>query len=46
MTRGRAAVVAFTQNVDDLVRIISLRKASRYESEQYAKALQNELEEN
>ena len=43
MIRHRVAVVVFTE-IGRTVRIISLRKATRNEREQYEKALQNELE--
>jgi hypothetical protein len=43
-TRGRTAVVVFTERGPETVRIISLRKATRRESKQYEKAVQNQLE--
>jgi uncharacterized DUF497 family protein len=42
--RGRVAVVAFVERSPECMRIISLRKASRKEQQQYAKAIQDELE--
>jgi uncharacterized DUF497 family protein len=42
--RGRAAVVSFAERGPDVIRIISLRKASRYERTQYEKTIQNQLE--
>ena len=42
--RGRTAVVAFTQRGPETMRIISLRKATRHEREEYEKAVQDELE--
>jgi uncharacterized protein len=42
--RGRAAHVVFTETDSQTIRIISLRKASRRESEQYEKAIQDRLE--
>jgi uncharacterized DUF497 family protein len=44
MIRGRTAVVVFAERGPDTIRIISLRKANRYEREQFAKALQDGLE--
>jgi len=41
---GRVAVVAFAQLEPSTIRIISLRKANRNESRQYAKAIEDELE--
>jgi len=46
MIQGRVAFVAFAQPSDDIIRIISLRKADREEREQYEKALQDRLEAN
>ena len=40
----RTAYVVFTERGPDTIRIISLRKASRRESEQYEKAIQDRLE--
>jgi uncharacterized DUF497 family protein len=42
--RGRTVHVVFTEPVPETIRIISLRKASRRESEQYEKAVQDRLE--
>jgi uncharacterized DUF497 family protein len=42
--RGRAVHVVFTETGPQTIRIISLRKASRRESEQYEKAIQDGLE--
>jgi uncharacterized DUF497 family protein len=42
--RGRNVHVVFTEPGPDTIRIISLRKASRRESEQYEKAIQDRLE--
>lgn len=42
--RGRIAYVVFTVPSPEAIRIISLRKASRRESEQYEKAIQDRLE--
>lgn len=42
--RGRSAVVVFTDRGPETIRIISLRKATRRESKQYEKAIENELE--
>lgn len=46
MTRGRIAVIVFTENVPGTVRVISLRKADHEDREQYEKALQDGLETN
>jgi uncharacterized DUF497 family protein len=43
MIGGRTAYVVFTERGPDTIRIISLRKASRRESEQYQKAIQDRL---
>jgi uncharacterized DUF497 family protein len=43
--RGRIAQLVFTERERDTIRIISLRKATRRESENYQKAIQNRLEE-
>jgi len=43
-TRGRTAVVVFTERGPETIRIISLRKATRRESKQYKKAIQDQLE--
>ena len=42
--RGRTACVVFSEPGPDAIRIISLRKASRRESRQYQKAVQDRLE--
>lgn len=42
--RGRTAYVVFTEPDPGTIRIISLRKASRRESEQYEKAIEDRLE--
>jgi uncharacterized protein len=42
--RGRTTHVVFTEPVPETVRIISLRKATRRENEQYEKAIQDRLE--
>jgi uncharacterized DUF497 family protein len=42
--RGRTAVVVFTERGPTTIRIISLRKATRRESKQYEKAVENQLE--
>jgi hypothetical protein len=42
--RGRIAHVVFTEPSPQAVRIISLRKASRYESKQYENEIQDRLE--
>jgi uncharacterized protein len=44
MIRGRTAHVVFTERDLEVIRIISLRKATRRESEQYEKAIQDRLE--
>ena len=43
-TRGRTAVVVFIERGPETIRIISLRKATRRESRQYEKAIQDQLE--
>ena len=42
--RGRTAHVVFTDRGPETIRIISLRKATRREVEQYEKAIQDRLE--
>jgi len=42
--RGRTTVVVFTERGPEPIRIISLRKATRRESKQYKKAIQDQLE--
>jgi len=44
MVRGRVASVAFAMHGEDTIRVISLRKASREEREEFEKAIQNGLE--
>ncbi len=44
MIRGRVVYVAFAEHGPDVIRIISLRKASRRESKEYEKAIQDRLE--
>jgi hypothetical protein len=43
-TRGPVAVVAFAQPTPELLRIISLRKATSRESKEYERAIKDELE--
>jgi uncharacterized DUF497 family protein len=45
MIRGHTVQVVFAERDPDTIRIISLRKATRRESEQYEKAIQDRLEE-
>jgi uncharacterized protein len=42
--RGRTTVVVFTEREPETIRIISLRKATRRESKQYKKAVEDQLE--
>jgi uncharacterized protein len=44
--RGRVTHVVFAEREPDTIRIISLRKATKRESEQYEKAIQDRLEAN
>ena len=44
VTRGRIAVMVFTEREPGMIRIISLRKADYEDRKQYEKALQNGLE--
>jgi uncharacterized DUF497 family protein len=44
MIRGRIAHVVFTERVPEIIRIISLRKATRRETKQYEKTIQDRLE--
>jgi uncharacterized DUF497 family protein len=44
--RGRIAQVVFAELDEDTIRIISLRKATKRESRQYEKAIQDRLEAN
>jgi uncharacterized DUF497 family protein len=45
MIRGRVPHVVFTERDQETIRILSLRKATRRESNQYEKAIQDRLEE-
>src|ERR1700722_3388427 len=45
MTRGRIAHVVFAAPNPKTIRIISLRKATSYESQEYQKAIAHKLEE-
>jgi hypothetical protein len=42
--RGRTAVVVFVERSPEVIRIISLRKATSRERERYEKAVQDELD--
>jgi uncharacterized protein len=44
MIRGRPAHVVFTERPPEIIRIISLRKATRREQKQYEEAIQDRLE--
>ena len=44
MIRGRTAYVVFAERGPEAIRIISLRKATRRESKEYQKAIQDRLE--
>jgi len=44
MIRGRPANVVFTERPPEIIRIISLRKATRREQKQYQEAIQDRLE--
>jgi len=46
MIQGRIALVVFAERPQNIIRIISLRKADHEEREQYEKAIQDGLEEN
>jgi uncharacterized DUF497 family protein len=46
ITNGRVAFVAFTEEPEDTIRIISLRKATHEERKEYEKGLPNGLETN
>jgi uncharacterized protein len=46
MTRGRTAVVIFTERSSEIIRIISLRKANHEERKEYEETIANGLEEN
>jgi uncharacterized protein len=43
-TRGRIAVVVFTERGSETIRVISLRKATRRERKEYEKAVEHQLE--
>lgn len=45
MTKGRVAFVAFTVDSHETIRIISLRKATNEERQDYETAIHNRLEE-
>jgi uncharacterized protein len=42
--RGRTAHAAFTERNSEIIRIISLRRTTRRENEQYEKAIQDRME--
>jgi len=44
LIRGRCVVMAFAEQADGTIRIISLRKATRYERKEYEKTIQDGLE--
>ena len=44
MIRGHPAHVVFTERPPEIIRIISLRKATRREQKQYEEAIQDRLE--
>jgi len=44
MIRGRTAYVVFAERGPEIIRIISLRKASRRECKEYEKTIQDRLE--
>jgi uncharacterized DUF497 family protein len=44
LIHGRVTHIVFTEREGDVIRIISLRKATRREREQYEKAIQDRLE--
>jgi uncharacterized DUF497 family protein len=44
MIRGRIAYVVFAERGADVIRVISLRKASRRECKEYEQEIQNRLE--
>jgi len=46
MTKGRVAFVAFSVESHETIRIISLRKASNEERQEYETAIKDELEAN
>ena len=41
--KDRVMVIIFTEPYPDVIRVISLRKASKYEQEKFEKALRNRL---
>ncbi len=43
MLRGRVVVAAFTERGEETVRIISVRKALKHESERYEQVLRDQL---
>jgi uncharacterized protein len=43
MLQGRVVVLVYTERASDMVRILSLRKATRYERTQYDRFLQDRL---
>ena len=45
LIHGRITHVVFAERGPDTIRIISLRKATKHEREQYEKAIQDRLEE-
>jgi len=45
-TRGRVVLVAFSERLEGVIRIISLRKADHEEREEYEEAIKNGLEAN
>ena len=44
MIRGRTVAIIFAERGDNIIRIISLRKADHEERQEYEKAIQNGLE--
>ena len=44
--RGRTVKVVFSEREPDLIRVISLRKATRRESKEFEKAIKDRLETN
>ena len=43
MLQGRVVVLVYTERTSDMVRILSLRKATRYKRTQYDRCLQDRL---
>jgi hypothetical protein len=43
LIKNRVMVAVFTEPQPDVIRVISLRKASKYEQEKFEKALRNRL---